>query len=126
MTRRGFTLISTMITLVIICVLMVVMMQGYGGLMGGPVQSTRKDGKGVTTMGNAMVSAKDQVCKSNLANCRQAIEAARMSGSDGNPPDLKSVGIGESFYRCPVGNEEYQYDPATGQVHCPHPGHENY
>jgi len=124
MTKRGFTLISTLLTVVIICVLMVVMMQGYTGLMGGQT-TTRKDGRGTTTMGNAMLSARDQVCKSNLQQVRQAIEAAKMSG-DGNPPDLKSVGIGDSFYRCPVGNEEYKYDPETGQVHCPHPGHENY
>jgi type II secretory pathway pseudopilin PulG len=124
MKRRGFTLIATLITVAIICVLMVVMMQGYTGMMGGPT-TTRKDGKGVTTMGNAMMTAQDQVCKSNLQQVRQAIEAARLSG-DENPADIKGAGIGESFYRCPIGNEPYKYDPATGQVHCVHPGHENY
>jgi len=123
--RKGFTLISTLLTVVIICVLMVVMMQGYGGLMGSPMQSTRKDGMGKTTMGGAMLSAKDQVCRSNLQQVRQAIEAAKLSG-DGNPTDITGAGIGQSFYNCPVGGEAYEYNAATGEVHCPHPGHEKF
>ena len=27
---------------------------------------------------------------------------------------------------CPVGEEPYDYDPTTGQIHCVHPGHERY
>jgi competence protein ComGC len=120
--RSGFTMIATLITVAIICILMVVMMQGYGT---GSTMPDRKDGKGKTIYGGVMMSAKDQVCKSNLSQVRQAIEAAKLSG-DGNPAELSGAGIGESFYHCPVGNEPYQYDANTGQVHCPHPGHENF
>lgn len=118
-------MIATLITVAIICVLMVVMMQGYSGVLGTSAPSRRADGKGTTTMGGAMLSAKDQVCKSNLQQVRQAIEAAKLSG-DGNPAEIKDAGIGESFYSCPVGGEPYKYDSATGQVHCQHPGHEAY
>ena len=124
MKRSGFTLIATLITVCIICILMVVMMQGYGGIMGGQAVQ-RPDGNGKTTMGGAMLSADDQVCKSNLTQVRQAIEAAKISG-DGNPADITGAGIGDSFYKCPVGGEPYKYDPATGEVHCVHPGHEKY
>jgi hypothetical protein len=126
MKRNGFTLISTLLTVVIICVLMVFMMQGYNGTMGIGAPSTRKDGKGTTVYGGAILSAKDQVCKSNLTQVREALQAAKLSGDEGNPPDIKSAGIGDSFYNCPVGGEPYKYDPATGQVHCVHPGHETY
>jgi type II secretory pathway pseudopilin PulG len=126
MKNRGFTMISTLITVAIICILMVVMMQGYSGVAGGQGKPTRKDGRGTTTMGGAIVTAQDQVCKSNLQQVRQAIEAAKLSGSDELPPDIKSAGIGESFYSCPLGNEAYKYDSMTGRVQCVHPGHERY
>jgi len=37
---------------------------------------------------------------------------------------LKDIGLGVSttYFRCPVSNQPYSYDPATGKVTCPtHP-----
>jgi hypothetical protein len=101
---------------------MVVMMQGYG--TGSTTQ--RADGLGKTTYGGAIMTAKDQACASNLQQVRQGLEAAKLSNGDSNPSDIKDAGIGDSFYVCPVGGEPYVYDPSTGQVHCPHPGHEKF
>jgi len=43
------------------------------------------------------------------------------------PKTLAEVrGLGNDMKQCPIGKEPYEYDPATGKVHCPHPGHEKY
>ncbi|MEA2552304.1 MAG: hypothetical protein QOJ65_480 [Fimbriimonadaceae bacterium] len=120
MKRRGFTLIATLATVAIICILMVVMMQGMGGSM-----PTRKDGLGTTIPGQAQLSARDQVCRSNLGQVRQALALAR-TASDEPPTAIEDARIGEQFYSCPIGHEPYKYDAATGEVHCTHKGHERY
>lgn len=120
MKQRGFTLIATLITVAIICVLMVVMMQGYGG----PV-SNRADGMGKTIPGAAKLTAEDEVCKNNLGQVRQGLAIANL-GADGHPESIQDAHIGEQFYSCPVGHEPYQYNPKTGEVHCVHPGHESF
>ena len=124
MKRNGFTMISMLLTVVIICVLMVVMMQGMGGLT-GDVHSDRKDGLGKTTMGGARLSAEDQVCRSNLNQVRESLAAARMTSTDG-PVSLSDVELPASIKECPIGHEPYQIDAATGEVHCVHPGHEKF
>ena len=114
-------MIATLITVAIICVLMVVMMQGMGSDM-----PMRKDGKGRTTYGAARMSAEDDVCRSNLAQVRQALAAARMSSPEGEPGSIEDDGLPAQENMCPIGHEPYQYDAATGEVHCVHPGHEKY
>lgn len=124
MKRKGFTLIATLITVAIICILMVIMMQSYTPAIDSVTRSAA-----ATTGGKAQdmnISTVDLACKGNLSQLRQAIQAAKLSSGDENPPDLQSVGIGANFYKCPVGGEAYVYDPATGTVHCPHPGHQNF
>jgi len=126
MKQKGFTLIATMLTLVIICILMVVMMNGYGGLMGGgATESHRKDGLGKTTMGAAKMTAEDQVCKSNLTQVREALAAAKMSSMDEGPQQITDAQLPKTMYSCPIGHEPYVID-SSGAVHCTHPGHENY
>lgn len=120
--RRGFTLVSTLVTLALI--LMLVVVYTTGGLRVG--QSSRPDGKGVTTLGAAQMRAFDTQCTSNLRQVRQAIQVVSNMGEDGYPQSLNETRLGRDFLACPIGKEPYQYDPATGQVRCPHPGHENY
>ncbi len=117
-------MIATLITVVIILILMVVLMKGEG--LGGDTVDMRKDGLGKTTMGSAILSAKDTVCQTNLGQVRQALEAARMSSTDGPPQSITDAGLPQTDYVCPVGGEPYVYDPASGKVHCPHPGHEKF
>lgn len=121
MKRGGFTIIATLITVAIICILMVVMMQG----MGDSVPAARPDGRGKTIPGAAKAQAEDQVCLSNLSQVRQGIQIA-MVGTDTPPPTIEDARIGQQFYSCPLGHEPYKYDPQTGRVQCVHPGHENY
>jgi len=125
---RGFTIVSTLITITIMLVLAVALMKGSGMFAGpGEKVSARKDGKGTTTMGAAMYAAKDDVCRSNLGQVRQSLMVLQSSsGEDSYPQDIHETKLPSDFYKCPVGHEDYEYDPSTGKVRCPHPGHENY
>lgn len=124
--QRGQTLIATLIAVAIVLILAVVLLKGYvGGLNGGP--SPRKDNLGATVPGLVRLDAQDQVCQSDLGQVRAAIQLFHNSnGDEGYPAKLEDLKIGANFYRCPVGGEAYVYDPTTGKVHCPHPGHEKY
>ena len=87
----------------------------------------RKDGKGLTVPGRVALAAKDDVCKSNLEQIRASISIAySSSGDSAYPASLEETKLGNDFYKCPIGKEAYTYDPQTGQVHCPHKGHEGY
>jgi hypothetical protein len=132
MKRSGNTLVATLLTVAIILVLVVVMFKGTGifgigtGVGPGSTVKARPDGLGTTVVGAVRYDAKDQVCRSNLASLRQAIQLATQSNDDHPLASLEDTHLGKDMYSCPVGHEPYKYDPATGQVHCVHPGHENY
>lgn len=88
----------------------------------------RADQVGHTVVGQALARGKDDVCMQNIKQVRMAIELARQQSEDNAPPaslaDLK--GIPASMLIDPIGKEAYEYDPATGEVKCPHPGHKKY
>lgn len=120
---QGNTLLSMMAALAIIAILSVGFMVGFGPKAG---QSARKDGLGKTIPGAAKLKAEDVVCQSNISQARQLVMVAQQ-GSDDNPPaTLDEVPGIKSVNSCPIGHEPYTYDPKTGKVSCPHPGHENY
>ncbi len=121
MKRRGETLVGLLAVIAIIAILVVVFLNG-----GGSGGSSRKDGLGSTVPGEVKLKAKDEECRSNLGQVRQFIQVA-LSTSEGGPPStLDEVHAPAGILNCPIGHEHYTYDPNTGQVHCPHPGHENY
>ena len=122
--QRGQTLVASLIVIAIILVLAVVLLRGSGAFTGAPA-SNRADGKGTTVVGAVRYEAKDEVCKSNLGQVRQAIQIAAPLDED-FPATLQDTKLPSEFYACPIGKEPYQYDPATGVVRCPHPGHEKY
>jgi len=124
--KRGQTLVATLIVIAIMAILAVVLLRGSGALSSGPAQSSRPDGKGTTTMGAAEWAARDTVCQSNLGQVRAAITILMGANEDHPPEDIKETKLPKEFYFCPVGKEPYTYDATTGQVHCPHPGHEKY
>ncbi len=114
-------MIAALIAVAIILILLVVFLRPSSN------SSPRADKKGYTTVGLARLSALDTKCQSDLQQVRLAIQTAKAgSGDDANPATLEETRLGPEFYKCPVGGESYVYDPATGQVHCPHPGHEKY
>ena len=75
--------------------------------------------------GLVKAQAEDTVCRSNLNQIRMAIQMRRTT-EDQPPASLEETKLGENFYKCPLGGERYQYDPSTGNVFCPHLGHEKY
>ena len=126
MTRlRGQTIVATLIVIAIICMLAVVLLMGSGAFSKGGAKSSREDGLGKTTVGAVKYEAKDEVCKSNLKQCRSAIMMASTT-DDAFPSSIQDLRIGDSFYSCPIGNEPYNYNPTDGAINCPHPGHESY
>ncbi|HEY0866195.1 MAG TPA: prepilin-type N-terminal cleavage/methylation domain-containing protein [Fimbriimonas sp.] len=124
MSRKGQTLAAMLIVIVIIAILAAVMYVGPG-VLGGKKESPRADKMGNTTMGLSKLQAEDEVCRSNLRQLRSAIQVVQMS-EDRFPTSLMEVPSGASMSACPIGKEPYAYDPMSGTVSCPHPGHENY
>jgi hypothetical protein len=128
MRTRGYTLVATLITVVILLLLGMVVLSG--GLGGTYSQNTgakaREDGLGNNMPSYMKLKAVDTQCRSNVGQARQAVAIARLDNGDQLPASLDEVKLGEQFLQCPIGKEKYEYDAATGNVTCPHPGHEKY
>ncbi|MDI9635049.1 hypothetical protein QPK87_31120 [Kamptonema cortianum] len=123
--RSGGSLVGTIVTIAILALLAIAFVVGPDAF--GGKKSSRPDGKGTTVVGRAGWAAKDEACRSNIDQVRSGITIYSSSDPDGTPPPtIEDTRIGSDFYRCPVGKEPYLYDPSTGQVKCPHPGHEKY
>ena len=115
-----------MVVLVIMCLLAVALFKGSSMFGAKGAAPARKDGHGTTVLGAAEWAAKDEVCRSNLSQLRQSLQISAGSNDDKYPATLEETHLGADFYHCPLGKEPYSYDPTTGQVHCVHPGHEQY
>jgi hypothetical protein len=116
-------LIELLIVVLIIAALATFYMMSRGSLLGG-TDAASPEGKGTTTAGKAREQAQSAVCRNNLLQIRAAISTTSAT-TGAYPADLDSVSVGVPL-SCPVGGEPYDYDASTGQVHCPHPGHESY
>ena len=91
-------------------------------------RGTRRPEGIMTTPRAAIERGRDVECMANLRSIRQAMQLWR-AGEGGFPSSLKDLsnfGITDKMTKCPVGGENYLYDPNTGKVKCPHPGHGNY
>lgn len=125
--KRGSAMLGTLITVAIICVLMVVFMKGgCGSSLMSANGSPRADGKGKTIVGLVKADAQDDVCRSNLGQIRQMLQVAEIDNDDKPPASLSDIHAPDSLLHCPIGGEAYIYDPETGKVKCPHPGHAKY
>lgn len=122
--KRAFTLASTLITIALLGLLAVAVLKGPA-MFGGKL-SKRADGKGETIVGLGRYAAKDEVCRNNLSQVRASIQILETSDDTQHPASIEETNLGKSYYRCPIGKEGYAYDPQTGIVRCPHPGHERY
>lgn len=115
---RGLSLVEILVVLVILGIIAYFLLPRY--LSGS--SHKRPDG-----LRGPVVQAQDTVCRSNLNQLRASLQAYSASDPDGRPPrDLSELGMPDEVRKCPTGGEPYQYDPATGRVRCPHPGHEGY
>ena len=122
---RANTLVGLLVTMALMAVLAIALFKG-SNMFGSNSGSPRKDGKGTTVMGQAEYAARDTVCRSNIGQVRQALILAKSANEEKFPENLEDTKLPKEFYKCPLGGEPYIYDPTTGQVHCPHPGHEKY
>jgi len=114
---RALSLVEILVVLVILVIAAAIVLPRY---LGG----TMPDGKKIRAPINL---AKDTACRTNLNTVRQGIATLQAGDPEGQPaPGLAELRLGSEVTRCPVGGEEYLYDPQTGQVRCPHPGHDNY
>lgn len=123
--RRAFSLVEILAVMAIVAVLAVGATVGMRAF--GDSKSARPDGKGETVIGQTMLRAKDEVCRSNVNQVRQMIYVQSTGGEEGYPGTISDLrGLPKDFSNCPIGKEAYVYDPNTGTVTCPHPGHEKY
>lgn len=116
--RRGFSLLEILVVMVILVALsggVAFFLLGRGGAKGTAKAPTPLD------------RAHGTVCMTNLRSVRQAIAAAQAGDTDGKyPQTLEELKLPAELLKCDDGKEPYVYDPQTGQVHCIHPGHDNY
>jgi prepilin-type N-terminal cleavage/methylation domain-containing protein len=114
-TKRAFSLVEILVAVVIIGILAAILLPRYLG--GG------KNAAGQKTA-SPMQRAKGVDCANNLSQIRLAYQAATIGDEENRPKSLAELkGLSPSMLVCPVGKEPYQFDPATGQVRCVHPGH---
>lgn len=117
---RGLGLAEIIVVVAILLILAAVLLPRY---VGGKTPEEK-----AKTVRAPITLAKDTVCETNLRIVRQSLEVHRTGDPDGaNVWSLAELReLPSEARRCPVGGEEYLYDPQTGQVSCPHPGHVNF
>jgi hypothetical protein len=118
-------MVASLIVIAIIAILAVVIFKGSGVFGATGQEKARPDGRGGTLPGLVTAQAEDSVCRSNLSQLRMAINMQRTT-SDTPPATIEETKLGPNFLKCPMGDEKYQYDAATGEVFCPHLGHEKF
>ena len=118
-------LIGLIATAAVALVLVFVFTNG-SNIMGGKKEPERPDGQGKTVIGKTIAKAKDTVCLEQLTEDRQLIQVATDPVEETKPATMEAAKITGELARCPIGKEPYIYDPATGTIRCPHPGHEKY
>jgi type II secretory pathway pseudopilin PulG len=116
--RRAFSLVEILVVVVILMIVAAFLLPKY--LKGGK-----------TTAGKVQESPKQRAklvdCANNLNQIRMAYQMAASASEDETRPqslaDLKRYGLSDAMLQCPVSKVPYQYNPATGEVKCSHPGH---
>ncbi|MHB9108262.1 MAG: hypothetical protein ACYDCO_14495 [Armatimonadota bacterium] len=76
--------------------------------------------------GRAVYKAQGERCQSNIGQLRLAIQMATDDRGGIFPGSLTDVPESIKMRACPVGGQDYAYDPNTGKVWCTTPGHENF
>ena len=116
--RQGFSLIEILVVMVIIVILSSVTYSVFFGH-----NKNAPPGKAH----NPIERAHDSECINNVHQVHLAILAADAGDTEGkHPVSLNELKLPKEMLSCPVGHQAYVYDPATGEVHCPYPGHEKF
>lgn len=125
--RRGsWSMIGMLITVAIIMVLVGILYLGLGKKQDAAMRQqigTVAGSTKTTVPGLAEDAARNEACKSNLRQLRDAVTIFQTTNGS-FPPSLDAAGIKTpDLLKCPVGGESYQYDPSTGAVTCARQGH---
>lgn len=114
----GFGLIEILVVMVILVALSAVLIPRLVG------PASIVNGKKVPT---PMSRAHDTECISNIRSVRQGIAVAKIGETEEkNPASLAELKLPAECIKCAEGHEPYVYNSQTGEVHCPHIGHEKY
>jgi hypothetical protein len=76
--------------------------------------------------GRAIYKAHGEQCRENLRELRMMIQMATDDRGSVFPATLTDVPDSIKVRTCPIGGQDYIYDPNTGKVYCNTPGHENF
>jgi hypothetical protein len=114
-------MIGVMVAVAIVAVLVALWFYyGTGGQSG-----TATGAPPVSRVTETRQAAQSVECRNNLNQIRAAIQM-RQGADESLPTSLKELGLPDSMLVCPVSGQPYQYDPNTGSVRCPTPGHGSY
>ncbi|MCL5283415.1 MAG: hypothetical protein M1330_01685 [Armatimonadetes bacterium] len=72
----------------------------------------------------SMPTVGERLCERQLEKVRMAIQSYHFAHGK-LPATLSQLHLPMQELRCPVGGEDYVYNPSSGRVFCPHPGHGN-
>lgn len=112
--RRGFSLVEVLVVGIILVALAAWLFPKF--------LSSTKNAAG-KTIDSPIQRAKGVECTNNLQQIRQSLQMAGIS--EEKPQSLQELrGIPASMLKCPVGHEDYRFDPQSQRVMCPRPGHE--
>lgn len=129
--RGSWSLVGLLAVVAVIGLVLFFMFGKSGGPSGVKSDSELLDqsSQKQTIYGKSMDTAKGADCAERLRQIRMGVQMYRNSSTDeSNPPTLRDAGlsVGSDYFRCPVADQPYTYDPASGAVTCPHPGHTSF
>lgn len=128
--RGNWSLVGLLVAVAIVAVISAMYFTGTGfTTVGKNNKMLDQSSKKHTVVGKAMDTAKGEDCRQRLIQIRTGISTYQStSGSENFPATLKDIGMGVStdYFYCPVSNQPYVYDPATGKVSCQYKGHEGF
>lgn len=113
-------LVGVLVSIAILAVLLMVWL--YYGTGSSGANSAQPP---ASRVGEVRQAAESVECRNNLSQIRAAIQM-RTTTEETYPASLQELGFPMTMLSCPVSGQAYQYDPNTGQVRCPTPGHRSY
>jgi hypothetical protein len=123
-----WTLIGTMVAIAVgFFILFVVLLPRLTPGRQAEKEGLVKPKEGQTVIGASIDKAKQTACSSNLRQIRMAIDYYKAENGQ-PPPSLQALKLPTSgtFYTCPATGLPYHYDPNSGTVSCPTPGHQGF